>query len=519
MEEKEAARKKSDPVVVSKYPDVCKSPTAPVPYPIVAPFTPSTAVATTVQGTKAPLFTMASKIPAVQGDEAGVGKGVKSGTHAGGGVSEPVTSSTTVRAEKSFVVRNGDLFTMNGGNTLGTVVYQPGGGPRAEVDAQGKPKSSTNPPVTPETPKETGFWAGFKKSAGEAWTEVKGQAGTVWDATGITSSAEAASAARGAIWDGTKGVAQLASDAAVASNPASMFTPWGRAAQGRLADTGSAVAGAVKDRYVGAYNEGGLTQALGVGTFDTVRLGIEALGAKGAGLVAKSATTGAKVANLADNAVDAARAADKAADAAKAADTAADAARAADKATDAAKAADKAEDAAAAGAKAKGDDGVRVKKDDGDAGKAKDKDADAEAAKKKKLEDDIAAQHEKIKNGDFTPGENPALWTGPGAEDAARNAGASMLNQTPGGNDLLKFSDLNKGNMPWSMERPLWDHASAQYANRLADLYGTGGRLAGQPLNAFVSSAERAGNIFRTIEEPLLRARGVNLNIIPVRPP
>ena len=94
-----------------------------------------------------------------------------------------------------------------------------------------------------------------------------------------------------------------------------------------------------------------------------------------------------------------------------------------------------------------------------------------------------------------------------------------MLNQTPGGNDLLKFSDLNKGNLPWSMERPLWDHASAQYANRLADLYGTGGRLAGQPLNAFVSSAERAGNIFRTIEEPLLRARGVNLNIIPVRPP
>jgi hypothetical protein len=458
-----------------------------------------------------------------------VGKGVKSGTHAGGGVSEPVTSSGTVRAEKSFVVRNGDLFKMNGGNTLGTVVYTPGGGARAEVDAQGKPKSDTNPAVAPETPKETGFWAGFKKSAGEAWTEVKGQAGTVWDATGITSSAEAASAARGAIWDGTKGVAQLASDVGQAANPTAFLTPWGRAAQGRVFDTGSAVAGAVKDRYVGAYNEGGVTQALGVGTFDTVRLGIEALGAKGAGLVAKGATTGAKVANIADKTVDAARAAEKATEAARAAekateaaraaDKAAEAARAADKATDAAKTADKAEDAAAAAKKAKGEDGVRVKKDEGDAKKPKDKDADAEAAKKKKLDDDIAAQHEKIKNGDFTPGEKPALWTGPGAEDAARNAGSSMLNQTPGGKDLLNFSDMNKGNLPWSMERPLWDHASAQYANRLADLYGTGGRLAGQPLDAFVSSAERAGNIFRTIEEPLLRARGVNLNIIPVRPP
>ena len=542
MEDKEAAREKDEPVVVSKYPDVCKSPAAPVPYPIVAPLGSSTGVAETVRATKVPVFTMVSEVQGVKGDEAGVGKGVKSGTHAGGGVSKPVASSTTTLAQKALIVRHGDRFTMNGGNTLGTLVYQPGGGPQAQPDAKGQPAKNPNPPAPPETPKETGFLAGLKQSAGEAWADVKGQAGTLWDATGITSTPEAASAARGAIWDGTKAVGQLASDVGQAANPAAMLTPWGRAAQQRVFNTGSAAAGAVADRYVNAYNQGGLTHALGVGTGDTLRLGVEALGSKGVGLAAKGATVSrvasladkaADVAKVADKAADAARAADKVADAARAADKAADAAKAADKAADAAKAADKAEDAAkaadkaedakkaadGAGDAAKGDDGVRVKKGDGDADAAKKAEADAEAAKKKKLDDDVAAQHEKIKNGDFTPDENPALWTGPGAEDAARNAGSSMLNQTPGGKDLLDFSNANAGNLPWSAERPLWDAASARYANGIADLYGTGGRLAGQPVNAFVSSAERAGNIFRTIEEPILRARGVNLNIIPVRTP
>ena len=58
MDDKESARQHATPVVVSTHPDVCKSPTAPVPYPIVAPLDTSTDTASTVRATKVPSFTM-----------------------------------------------------------------------------------------------------------------------------------------------------------------------------------------------------------------------------------------------------------------------------------------------------------------------------------------------------------------------------------------------------------------------------------------------------------------------------
>ena len=54
------------------------------------------------------------------GDEAGTGKGVRSGTVSG--EVKPVAGSRTVRIEGKHVVRNGDPSTMNGGNNPGVYV-------------------------------------------------------------------------------------------------------------------------------------------------------------------------------------------------------------------------------------------------------------------------------------------------------------------------------------------------------------------------------------------------------------
>jgi len=290
MDDKELARKDAVPRVVSSAPDVCKSPTAPVPYPIVATFAPSVATVPTVRATGMEVFTLASRIPVVRGDEGGAGGGVKSGTFAGGGVCEPIGSSGTVRVQGNFAVRHGDPFLMNNGNTVGTAVYQPGGGPRATVTPAGGVAGNSNPPVTPETPEETGFFAGLKKSIGDTVDDVKSSATTLWDATGLTATSEATAAARASIRGGVESLGNLAGDVGSSVLP----TEAGAAARGRLADLGGNIAGQVRDRYADAYAQGGVSQALGVGTGDSVRLLAEAfVGGKGAGLVAKGAAKGA----------------------------------------------------------------------------------------------------------------------------------------------------------------------------------------------------------------------------------
>ncbi len=200
-DDKETARQHGVPVVVFTRPDVCKSPVAPVPYPIIAPLDSSILTASTVRATSVPTFNLRSRVPLVIGDEAGVGMGVQSGTFAGTGLTWPTGSSSTVRAEKFLLVRHNDPFAMNGGNTTGKLVYQPGGAPRARIDALGRPTRPTNPPVQP-TPKEESWmdWAGRKwndtsEAAGQAWDATSNAAGQAWDGT---------KAAAGQAWDGTK---------------------------------------------------------------------------------------------------------------------------------------------------------------------------------------------------------------------------------------------------------------------------------------------------------------------------
>lgn len=150
-EDKEQARKIGEALMVCKYPDVCKSPAVPVPYMIVSNFIASQSVATTVNATKDPTFTKLSYIQGVIGDEGGVGGGVCSGTHAGGGACWASDWAPKVKAEGQNVVRNGDPTYMNGqssktnNNTEGTVVYTKGGAPNGAVGKDGKPTADTNP--------------------------------------------------------------------------------------------------------------------------------------------------------------------------------------------------------------------------------------------------------------------------------------------------------------------------------------------------------------------------------------
>ncbi|MCA8956124.1 MAG: DUF4150 domain-containing protein, partial [Planctomycetes bacterium] len=126
-----ATHKTGEAIVISRTPDVCKTPMGssmvPVPYPIVAQFDAAQQVASKTNFEGDPAFHMGSHLPRVQGDEAGVGGGVVSGVNMG--CCKPVEHSGTLRTEGEWVVRHGDLMDMNcagpsgTGNTQGKIVF------------------------------------------------------------------------------------------------------------------------------------------------------------------------------------------------------------------------------------------------------------------------------------------------------------------------------------------------------------------------------------------------------------
>jgi hypothetical protein len=118
---REGLRDSDEARIVSLAPDVCKSPTVPVPYPIVdfcghdENYTPS------VRFTSQKAMVLRSNTTHVHGDEPGVGKGIKSGTV--GDISEPIGHAPQVRAEGSPVIRHLDRFWMNKRNTVGEAIF------------------------------------------------------------------------------------------------------------------------------------------------------------------------------------------------------------------------------------------------------------------------------------------------------------------------------------------------------------------------------------------------------------
>lgn len=128
MAKEEGAAQSAHYLVVSQSPDVCKSPTTPIPYTIVAYLSNATMTSPDVSIRSSPVFHMDSVVATVIGDEAGVGGGVVSGVNKG--CCRPLTASTTVRSNGKFVCRHETtLMEMNCagpkgvGNTVGKLVY------------------------------------------------------------------------------------------------------------------------------------------------------------------------------------------------------------------------------------------------------------------------------------------------------------------------------------------------------------------------------------------------------------
>jgi len=128
MGDKEFARKIPKAYVVTTTPNVCKSPTAPVPYVSFSKFDEAVYTADTVKMTRCVTFTMNSRLSRTFADEGGVGGGMKSQVF--GGMCRPFKhQSSTVFAQGGEICRHDMLMEVNcagpdgPGNTYGKVLY------------------------------------------------------------------------------------------------------------------------------------------------------------------------------------------------------------------------------------------------------------------------------------------------------------------------------------------------------------------------------------------------------------
>ena len=112
-----AARKQKGWIVISSFPDVCKTPmgssTPPVPYPVTSRLAESVRIVKDVHANSHPVVVYdQTQVPTTIGDAAGAAKGIKSGTVQG--KCWPITHSRSVRAGKRWLIRHDDEFGMNG---------------------------------------------------------------------------------------------------------------------------------------------------------------------------------------------------------------------------------------------------------------------------------------------------------------------------------------------------------------------------------------------------------------------
>lgn len=130
MATREGTRASAEFMVLSMTPDICKSPTIPVPYAILAFFDCAVNFSTNVNFRKQKAFHHKSRLSTVLGNETGVGGGVISGVNKG--YCRPIdgTSSTSVRVNGSFVdYHEGTYMFMNCAgpegpwNTVGKVFF------------------------------------------------------------------------------------------------------------------------------------------------------------------------------------------------------------------------------------------------------------------------------------------------------------------------------------------------------------------------------------------------------------
>jgi Domain of unknown function (DUF4150) len=118
---REGLRDTDAALIVSLTPDVCKSPTVPIPYPIVDFCGHDENYTQSVRFTSQKAMALRSNTTHVHGDEPGVGKGVKSGTV--GARCHPIEHADQVFAEGSPVIRHLDRCHMNDRNTVGEACF------------------------------------------------------------------------------------------------------------------------------------------------------------------------------------------------------------------------------------------------------------------------------------------------------------------------------------------------------------------------------------------------------------
>ena len=168
---KVGARKNGDFKAVSTAPSINKTPvgnsTPPLPYPTIQDLSNSVSTTSSVRFNSDQVYVLdKTKQPAGKGDNAGTANGVKSGTV--NGEVTPTKASSTVRAEKKYVVRENDPNTMNGGNNPGIYIttQTPSAAPAKDA------AKTSNPPATPETAQEQSaiskWWNNAKSEMGAA---------------------------------------------------------------------------------------------------------------------------------------------------------------------------------------------------------------------------------------------------------------------------------------------------------------------------------------------------------------
>ena len=111
------ARKNGQWMVIFMAPDVCKTPVGsaivPIPYPVIAKLGDSVKTLPNVKANGDELLTISGQIPTTLGDQGGVQKGIKSSTVGGKCSYKKNQHSSTVRADKQRILRNGDKYWMN----------------------------------------------------------------------------------------------------------------------------------------------------------------------------------------------------------------------------------------------------------------------------------------------------------------------------------------------------------------------------------------------------------------------
>lgn len=160
MAENEGARTNKF-IVMGLLPDVCLSPSAPVPYNIIARSEDAIDYSTNVNFGGKEALNMRTRITTVYNNELGMGGGVISGVNKG--YCRPVSGfCPTIFINKSNALpHNNTLMWMNcdgpegPGNTMGVLLYQ-GNMSSASIGTDGS-MPETDPPLMPETPQESGF--------------------------------------------------------------------------------------------------------------------------------------------------------------------------------------------------------------------------------------------------------------------------------------------------------------------------------------------------------------------------